>query len=131
MQNAIRAARLGHTARDDAPAATVSDAPHAVDHPGRDTPPDPAQRAVVVHACQQAAMPKEYLEGRTTAPVTWMRTPENLDRLAALTRAADARRRAIEDLAAPAADPASPVDPPRQEYEQHQQQPGLGSGIQQ
>ncbi|MFH8520387.1 hypothetical protein ACH4CE_36035 [Streptomyces gelaticus] len=75
-------------------------------------------------------MPKEYLEGRTTVPVTWIRTPENLNRLAALTRAADARCRAIVNLAAPAADPASPVDPHRQEHEQHQQQPGLGPGIQ-
>ncbi|TQE20168.1 hypothetical protein SipoB123_29420 [Streptomyces ipomoeae] len=35
----------------------------------------------------------ELLEDRTTDPATWMRTPENLNRYAALTREADARRR--------------------------------------
>lgn len=75
-------------------------------------------------------MPQEYLEGRTTDPATWMRTPENLDRLAAFTREANARRRAIEDreAPAPAADPASPVDQRRQEHEQQHQQPGPGQG---
>ncbi|MEW2426336.1 hypothetical protein AB0911_38545 [Streptomyces nigra] len=42
-------------------------------------------------------MPAEYLEGRTTDPTTWLRTPKNLDRLAAFTRAADTRRRAMEE----------------------------------
>ncbi|MDG9714883.1 hypothetical protein [Streptomyces sp. DH10] len=58
-----------------------------------------------------------------------MRTPGNLERLAAITRAADARRRALEDreLPAPAADP---VDPRRQEQEQQHPQPGPGQGIQ-
>lgn len=41
-----------------------------------------------------AAVPEEYLESCTTDPATWMRTPENLKRLAALTREADARWRA-------------------------------------
>ncbi|MFE3830861.1 relaxase domain-containing protein [Streptomyces sp. NPDC059092] len=146
VQNAIRAARPAPAAaRDDAPAAAAavsahtdghhhdqaSDAPHGVDHPGRDAALAPAQRAAAVHAHQQAAMPKEYLEGRTTDPATWMRTPENLDRLAAVTRAANARRRAIEDgeIPAPAADTAGPVDRRRQEHQQHQQ-PGPGQGHQ-
>ncbi|MFE2513341.1 MobF family relaxase [Streptomyces naganishii] len=86
----------------------------------------PAPAAVQTH--QQAAMPQEYLEGRTTDPETWMRTPANLERLAAITRAADARRRAIEDreFPAPAADP---VDPGRQEHEQQHPKPGPGQGI--
>ena len=50
-----------------------------------------------------------------------MRTPEALSRLAAITRAADARRRALEDREqnAPAADPAS---------QQQHQQPGPEHG---
>ncbi|WP_234336487.1 hypothetical protein [Streptomyces sp. NRRL S-920] len=46
---------------------------------------------------QWGAMPEEYPEGRTTDPATWLRTPKNLDRLAAFTRAADTRRRVMED----------------------------------
>ncbi|MEU5980588.1 hypothetical protein [Streptomyces sp. NPDC047315] len=53
-------------------------------------------------------MPDECVEGRTTDPATWLRTPENLGRLAAFTRAADTRRRAMENRKAPAADPAGP-----------------------
>ncbi|MCX5166347.1 hypothetical protein OOK39_45845 [Streptomyces sp. NBC_00264] len=73
-------------------------------------------------------MPEEYLEVRTTDPATWMPTPENLERLAAFTRVAAARRRAIEDgeTPAPAADPAGPVDRHRQEHEQQHQQSGAG-----
>ncbi|MFB7082590.1 MobF family relaxase [Streptomyces sp. NPDC056308] len=144
VQNAIRAARPAPAAaRYDAPAATASaavhtddhhhdqtsDAPHA-DHPDRDAALTPAQRAAVIHAHQQAAMPQEHLEGRTTDPATWMRTPESLERLAAFTRAANARRRAIEDgeIPAPVADPAGPVDRRRQEHEQQHQQPGPGQG---
>ncbi|WP_324784625.1 hypothetical protein [Streptomyces sp. H51] len=129
VRNVIRAA---HTA----PAATPADhhtgAPHGVDHPGRDAALTPAQRAAAVraaavHTQQQAAMPEEYLEDRTTDPATCMRTPAGLERLAAITRAADACRRALEDweLLAPAADP---VDPRRQEHEHPQ--PGPGRGIQ-
>ncbi|MFB6717658.1 MULTISPECIES: hypothetical protein [unclassified Streptomyces] len=75
-------------------------------------------------------MPQEHLEGRTTDPATWMRTPESLERLAAFTRAANARRRAIEggEIPAPVADPAGPVDRRRQEHEQQHQQPGPGQG---
>ncbi|MFE2046392.1 hypothetical protein ACFXAZ_36830 [Streptomyces sp. NPDC059477] len=73
-------------------------------------------------------MPQEYLEGRTTDPETWLRTPENLDRLAAITRAANARRRALED-GKPPAPAADPVDQRRQEHEQHQQpEPDQGQG---
>jgi hypothetical protein len=135
LQNAIRAARVEPgTAPDEAHAADhhhdqTATAPHAVDHPDREAALTPAQRAAAVHAHQQAAMP-ELLEGRTTDPATWMRTPENLERLAAITRAADARRRAIEDRELPA--PATPpADPRRQEHEQQHQQPGPGPGIQQ
>ncbi|MFF1285800.1 hypothetical protein ACFVY4_34680 [Streptomyces sp. NPDC058299] len=75
-------------------------------------------------------MPQEYLEGRTADPAAWMRTPENLERFAAFTRAANARRRAIEEgeIPAPAADPAGPDGRRRQEREQQHQQPGPGPG---
>ncbi|MCF3180031.1 relaxase domain-containing protein [Streptomyces polychromogenes] len=140
VRNAIRAARTAPPGRDDAPAATTSaaahteaqrhdpasEAPHAVDHPGRAAALTPAQRAAAIHAHQQAAMPEEYLEGRTTDAATWLRTPKNLDRLAAFTRAADERRRAYEDRKPPAA-PDAPADDRRQEHEQHQQ-PGHGHG---
>ncbi|WP_232544466.1 hypothetical protein [Streptomyces buecherae] len=106
----------------------TASAPHAVDHPGRDAALTPAQRAAAVQAHQQAAMPEEYLEGRTTDPARWLRTPKNLDRLAGLARAADTRRRAMEDGKAPAADPAGPVDQHRQEHEQQRQQPDPGQG---
>ncbi|MGW3029166.1 hypothetical protein [Streptomyces sp. NPDC001221] len=60
-----------------------------------------------------------------------MHTPQNLDRLAAFTREANARRRASEEgeLQAPA---AKPGDPHRQEHEQQHRQPvpGQGQGIQ-
>lgn len=118
MQNAIRDARIrADTATANEATTTTSavsapadhrdlegetaSAPHAVDHPGRDTALTPAQRAAAVQAHQQAAMPEEYLEGRTTDPATWQRTPKNLDRLAAFTRAAGTRRRAMEDRPKP------------------------------
>ncbi|MEU9617017.1 MobF family relaxase [Streptomyces sp. NPDC048209] len=141
VRNAIRTARPAPAAQDDAPAANTSatantdhhhdqtsDAPHTVDRPGRDAALTPAQRAAAVHAHQHAALPEEYLEGRTTDPATWLRTPENLDRLAAITRAANARRRAIEDGQTPAADLAIPVDRHRQEREQQHRQPGQDHG---
>ncbi|MEV7004107.1 hypothetical protein AB0N62_41680 [Streptomyces sp. NPDC093982] len=136
-QNAIRDARTEPAARDNAPAATVSAtaradehshdqeavATHALDHRGPDAALTPAQRAAAVHAHQQAAMPKEYLEGRTTDPATWMRTLENLDRLATITRAANVHRREIEDREFPA---AAPADPHRQEPGQ---QPPAARGV--
>ncbi|MFI0756756.1 hypothetical protein ACH4PX_05150 [Streptomyces anulatus] len=74
----------------------------------------------------------EYLEGRTTDRETWLRTPENLERFAAFTREANARRRAIEEreIPAAAADPSGPVDQRRQEHEQQHQQPGQHQGLQ-
>ncbi|WP_371591282.1 MobF family relaxase [Streptomyces sp. NBC_00513] len=115
LQNAIRAALTAPPAiRDGVPAASTATAssssaavpsdhdqaaPHAVDHPGRDATLTPAQRAAAIHAHQQAAMPQEYLEGRTTDPATWMTSPQNLARIAALTRAAEARGRTVEGQA--------------------------------
>nr|WP_221889670.1 MobF family relaxase [Streptomyces sp. WAC05458] len=111
VQNAIRDARIRAdtataneetTSASSAPAdhhdleAKTASAPHAVDHSGRGAALSPAQRAATVQAHQQAAMPEEYLEGRTTDPATWLRTPKNLDRLAAFARATDTRRRACE-----------------------------------
>ncbi|MFA0845533.1 MobF family relaxase [Streptomyces rochei] len=111
VQNAIRDARIradtataneATTSASSVPAdhrdleAKTASAPHAVDHSGRGAALSPAQRAPAVQAHQQAAMPEEYLEGRTTDPATWLRTPKNLDRLAAFARAADTRRRACE-----------------------------------
>lgn len=140
VRNAIRAARTPPTGQDDAPAASAaahpgdphhdqaSEPPHAVDHPGRDAALTLAQRAAAVQAHQQAAMPDEYLGGRTTDPATWLRTPENLERLAAFTRTANARRRVMEGREVPAADTASPVDQRRQEHEQQHRQSGQGQG---
>ncbi|MEW2497577.1 MobF family relaxase [Streptomyces nodosus] len=137
VRNAIRAAHTLPAGQDDAPAAAhtddrhhdqASEPAHAVDHPGRDAALTPAQRAAAVQAHQQAAMPEKYLGGRTTDPATWLRTPENLERLAAFTRTTNARRRAMEGREAPAADPVSPVDQRRQEHEQQHRQPGQGQG---
>ncbi|MER5200471.1 MobF family relaxase [Streptomyces sp. NPDC002755] len=138
VRNAIRAARTAAAGQAVAPAATsaaahtydqrhdqASEPPRAVDHPGRDAALTPAQRADAVHAHQRAAMPEEYLGGRTTDAATWLRTPKNLERLAAFTRAADARRRAYEDKKSPVA-PDAPADGHRQEHEQQHQQPGHG-----
>ncbi|GGY73589.1 MobF family relaxase [Streptomyces anulatus] len=142
VRNAIRTAPIPPAQQDDAPAATTSAAantddqhqdpasapPHSVDRPGRDAALTPAHRSAAVHAHQQAAMPDVYLGGRTTDPATWLRTPENLERLAAITRAANARRRAIEDGQDPSADPGRPVDRHRQEREQQHRQPGQDQG---
>ncbi|CAL9627356.1 hypothetical protein [Streptomyces sp. enrichment culture] len=133
LQNAIRDARIAPLARDGAPAAHTGDhdqaaaAPHAVDHSGRDAALAPAQRAAAVHVHQQAAMPEEYLEGRTTDPATWLRTPKNLARLAAFTRAAEARTRTVTDgqqPKQPAKDAASPAD----QCQHHTAQPDQGRG---
>ncbi len=69
-------------------------------------PYTPVQRAAAVQAHQQAAMP-ELLEGRTTDPETWMRTPEHLDRFAAFKRESDARPRAVADHLRQTGQPAS------------------------
>ncbi|MEU6444807.1 MobF family relaxase [Streptomyces sp. NPDC047046] len=84
LQNAIRASLTTPPAvRGEAPAATASG----------------AQRAAAIQAHQQAAMPQEYLEGRTTDPATWATSPQNLARIAAHTRAAEARARMVEEHA--------------------------------
>ncbi|MGW7402088.1 hypothetical protein ACWGH7_37160 [Streptomyces cyaneofuscatus] len=114
VRNAILAARTPPAPQDDAPAATTSAAAHAVDHPGGDAVLTVAQRAAAVHVHQQAAMPDVYFGGRTTDPATWLRTPEHLAWLAAITRAANARRRAIEDGQSPGTNPGRPVDRHRQ-----------------
>ncbi|MET9587068.1 MobF family relaxase [Streptomyces sp. NPDC006539] len=139
LQNAIRTARAAPAAaRDGAPAATASatgraddhnhdqEAPHAVDHPDRDAALTPGQRAAAVHAHHQAAMPQEYLEGRTTDPATWLHTPENLDRLAAVTREANARRRAIADRPKPE-QPTDTVNPADQQ-QHHTPRPDQSKG---
>ncbi|RPK23581.1 Multifunctional conjugation protein TraI [Streptomyces sp. ADI91-18] len=139
LQNAIRDARILSTARDEGPAATTSAAardddhnhdqaaPHAVDHPDRDTALTPTQRAAAVHTHQQAAMPEEYLEGRTTDPATWLRTPENIARLAALTQDAAARRRAVADSLQQTEHPATPTVGPA-DQQQHTARPDQGRG---
>ncbi|SEC05119.1 hypothetical protein SAMN05216532_0311 [Streptomyces sp. 2231.1] len=72
-------------------------------------------------------MPQEYVEGRTTDPATWMRTPENLERLAAFTHAANARRRAIADRPKPE-QPADVVKPADQQ-QHHANRPDQGRGV--
>ncbi|MEU2135361.1 hypothetical protein [Streptomyces sp. NPDC018352] len=74
----------------------------------RDAALAPAQRAVAVHVRQQAAMPQEYLEGRTTDGVVDARTGEPPPR----------RRR-----------PAAPSRRPGQRRQEHQR-PGPGQGAQ-
>jgi conjugative relaxase-like TrwC/TraI family protein len=115
VQDAIRAALADDHNQDQAAAVQ-----HSVDHPDRPAGQTPAQRAAAVPARQQTAMP-EPLKGRTTDPESWMRTPENLTRLAAVTREADARRRATADRGqdAPATEPGNQQQP---------QQPGPERG---
>ncbi|MEV5567915.1 MobF family relaxase, partial [Streptomyces sp. NPDC052196] len=139
LQNAIRDARILSGARDEAPAATTSAAartdehhdqaaPHAVDHPGRDAALTPAQRATAIHAHQQAAMPEEHLEGRTTDPATWLYTPKNLARLAAFTQASEARGRIIADGAQPKQPAKDAADPDRQQHHTTRPDQGRGAG---
>ncbi|MFE5689249.1 MobF family relaxase [Streptomyces sp. NPDC056512] len=124
LQNAIHDARTTPAARvDDHDQAAA--AAHAVDHADQDTALTPAQRAEAAHAHQQAAMPEEYVQGRTTDPATWMRTPENLDRLAVFTKEATARRSDIEERELPAS-AADPVGAHREEHEQQHRHPGHG-----
>ncbi|MFJ4972707.1 MobF family relaxase [Streptomyces sp. NPDC088755] len=139
LQNAIRDARILSSVRDEAPAATASAAtraddqnhdqaaPHAVDHPDRDAALTPAQQATAVHVHQQAAMPEEYLEGRTTDPATWLYTPKNLARLAAFTVASEARSRIIADGPQPKPPTKDAADPARQQ-QHHTTQPDQGGG---
>lgn len=135
LQNAIRAARATPAARDDTPAAATASAaahqaaaaPYAVDHPDRDAALTPAQQVAAVHAHQQAAMSGEYLEGRTTDPATWMHTPENLSRLAAFTREADARRRTIAERQQPEQSTADAADAADQQ-QHHTPRPDQGRG---
>lgn len=131
LQNAIRAALTAPpAARDEAPAA-----PHAVDYPGRDAAPTPAQRAAAIQAHQQAAMPQEYLEGRTTDPATWATSPQNLARMAALTHASEARGRTVEELADQTRQveqakqtPAADTGGQQQRHPTAQPDPGRGAG---
>ncbi|MFF0837655.1 MULTISPECIES: MobF family relaxase [unclassified Streptomyces] len=128
MQNAIRATRTAPAAALTDHHGQAADVRYGANHPRRDAVLTPAQRTIAVNARHQAAMPEEgYLKGRTTDPETWMRTPANLERLAAIARAADSRRRALEDreVPAPAADP---VDPRRQEHEEQHPQSRHGRG---
>ncbi|MGP3632429.1 MobF family relaxase [Streptomyces sp. 24-1644] len=138
LQNAIRDARILSSVRDGAPAATASAtarddqnhdqaAPHAVDHPDRDAALTPAQQAAAVHVHQQAAMPEEYLEGRTTDPETWLYTPKNLALLAAFTAASEARSRIIADRSQPKQPAEEAADPARQQ-QHHTTQPDQGRG---
>ncbi|MFD8820984.1 MobF family relaxase [Streptomyces sp. NPDC059605] len=123
LQNAIRDARIS-SARDEAPAAA---APHAVAHPDRAAALTPAQRAAAIQAHQQAAMPEEYLEGRTTDAATWLRTPQNLARLAALTQAAEARSRIVAGGQQPKQPAKDAADPARQQHRTTQPDQGRGA----
>ncbi|MEV5989218.1 hypothetical protein AB0L85_30225 [Streptomyces sp. NPDC052051] len=98
----------------------------APENPVQNTQPSPAQQAAAVQAHHRAAMPQEYLEGRTTDPATWMRTPEALERLVAFTRAANARCRAIADRPKP----EQPADVVKlADQQQHTNQPDQGRGV--
>ncbi|MEV6383147.1 MobF family relaxase [Streptomyces sp. NPDC051773] len=122
LQNAIRAALTAPPAvRDEAPAATAP-----ATQPVGETA---AQRAAAIQAHQQAAMPQEYLEGRTTDPATWMTSPQNLARIAAHTRAAEARGRLVEEQAdqTKQAQPAPAADPGSQQHHTPRPDPGRGA----
>ncbi|MGW1506031.1 hypothetical protein ACWCQW_47550 [Streptomyces mirabilis] len=128
LQDAIRAARTAPAPPPDSAAAAVHGADHDQDQAAA---PTPAQRAAAFHAHQQVAMPgqldpfaagaddvTEPMEGRTTDPATWMRTPENLNRLAALSREADGtpprhRRPGAERPGHRPGQPAAPAAWPR------------------
>lgn len=75
-------------------------------------------------------MPQEYLEGRTTDPATWMTSPQNLARIAALTRAAEARSRTVEEQAdqTKQATQAPAADAGRQQQRHPTAQPDQGRG---
>ncbi|WP_030853877.1 MobF family relaxase [Streptomyces griseus] len=135
LQNAIRDARILAALGGEASAATSAAvdhqdqaAPHAVGHPDRDAALTPAQRAAAVHAHQQAAMPEEYLDGRTTDPATWLYTPKNLALLAAFTQASEARGRLIADGAPPKQLAKDAADPARQQQYPEQPDQGRGAG---
>ncbi len=142
LQNAIRNARTAPAARDGSPPATTSATartgdhdhdqaaagPHAVDHPDRDAVLTPAQRAAAVHVHQQAAMPEEYLEGRTTDPATWLYTPKNLARLAAATQALEALSRIVADGPQPQQPSADAADPASQQHRPPRPDQGRGAG---
>lgn len=71
-------------------------------------------------------MPEEHLEGRTTDPATWLRTPENLERLAVFTRTANARRRAFE--ARPKPEQPADVVKPADQQQHHTNRPDHDGG---
>ncbi|MEU0404805.1 relaxase domain-containing protein [Streptomyces sp. NPDC006197] len=139
VQNAIRAACTA--VPDGAPAATGTTVltghhdqsehdpapPHAADHPGREAALTPKQRAEATQAHLQAAMPEEYLAGRTTDAATWLRTPENLARLAKFTLEADARRRLFERTQ-PGPEPGMDVPAPADQHHRQDPRPGQGRG---
>lgn len=140
VQNAIRVARTAAPAvSGGAPAATGAATltghhdqgerdpapPHAVDPPGREAALTPKQRAEATQAHLQAAMPEEYLDGRTTDAATWLRTPENLARFAKFTLEADARRRLLERTQP---DPEAGTDTPAPADQHHRQDPRPGQG---
>lgn len=66
----------------------------------------------------------EYLGARTTDPATWLRTPDNLERLAVFTRAANARRRAFE--VRPKPEQSADVVKPADQRQHHANRPGHG-----
>ncbi|MFH8753918.1 hypothetical protein ACH4GK_41915 [Streptomyces rimosus] len=72
-------------------------------------------------------MPEEYLEGRTTDPATWLYTPKNLARLAAHTKASEARSRIIADGPQPQQPTADAADPASQQ-QPHTPRPDQGRG---
>ncbi|MFG3530105.1 hypothetical protein ACGF8B_25665 [Streptomyces sp. NPDC047917] len=79
-------------------------------------------RLPILPAHQQAAMPEEYLEGRTTGPATWLHTPKNLGRLAAFTQAAEARSRIVADGPRPK-QPVKDADDPARRQQHYTTQP--------
>ncbi|MGW2183979.1 hypothetical protein ACWCXX_39625, partial [Streptomyces sp. NPDC001732] len=64
----------------------------------------------------------------TTDPATWLHTPQNLARLAALTQAADARSRIVAGGQQPKQPTKDAADPARQQQRTTQPDQGRGAG---
>ncbi len=71
-------------------------------------------------------MPEEHREGRTTETARWLHTPKNLARLAAFTKAAEARARTVGEGQQPEQSAKDAGDAARHQH--HTTQPDQGKG---
>ncbi|MER5466395.1 hypothetical protein ABT010_38310 [Streptomyces sp. NPDC002668] len=96
--------------------------------PAPQADPDPQEPAPEPESGPEVAPEPEHEAGeeagRTTDPGTWMRSPENLERLAAFTREAAARSRGILERE----QKPNAVDPASQQQHTQQAAPRQGTG---